>query len=127
MRPQSTTHGGVRAVKGSSSPIDLEILGLLNIPQRKRLNPSDPLANPVFLMRSLKNQGGAPGPGNLLPSEKIHLNGLAKAIAKKEAKRQLKLAQEMQQIAALEHQAEAKEARKERKRLKRELQRQAMK
>ena len=59
------------------------------------MNPSDPLANPVFLVRSLKNGGTQGADKLLLPSEKISLNGFAKVIAKKEAKRMQKLAEEM--------------------------------
>lgn len=91
---------------------------LLNLAQRKRLNPHDPLANPVYIMRSNKDQTDL---------SKLNLNGFARQIAKKEAKQHQKFSVEIQKLMQIERLAEEKEIKKERKRVKRELQKQAMK
>jgi len=47
----------------------------LNLAQRKRLNPSDPLAHPVFFTRNSRNKHEL---------EKLGLNNLARKILRRE-------------------------------------------
>lgn len=63
-----------------------EPVDLLNLAQRKRVNPQDPLANPVYILRSNRDQGDL---------SKFGLNGFARQIAKKEAKQHQKISAEI--------------------------------